>query len=328
MGIPLLCALYWENRRPLVAGLCLALVFALRFQAAIILIPSLAAASWLTRSRLSGRLLVGLVVGLILVGGWDWLEYGRWFHTSREYVQACIIENRAACFGTHSCTFYLLYGYRDLIRASVLAPFLLVAAHRVNPRLSWTLILFVLGNSLVGHKEVRFLWSMVPVVAILLADGFARSVNLFREPKLRWIVLVLLTFLIPTVIRIPRISWQDEPYHASCVALARLAHRPDTRGVAVIGVPRFACGNHFYFRRPLPLLLYPLDGYPPGYWNKDASFPTEEPDPTCLLDQPELRDGKVNYIVVTSRYREKVLSLDVEEVDRMGELTVYRIHTK
>jgi len=324
MAVPLLWALYWERRRPLCAGLCLALVFALRFQAGVILIPSLAAAALLTRSRISERLLIGLFSGLVLVGGWDWIEYGRWFHTSREYVQACIIENKAACFGTHPVYFYLLYGFRGLIRASVLAPLLLIAAWRSNPRLSWTLFLFVLGNSFVGHKEVRFLWSMVPLVAILLAEGLERLCHLFRERARLWILLSVLSFLIPSVIRIPLMNWQDEPYHSSCVALARLAQRPDTRGVAVIGVPRFLCGNYFYFRRPLPLLVYPLDGYPPGYWSKDTSG--AKTDPSCLLYQPEFLAGHINYLVVTAQYRPKVMSLEVEEVEQIGEVTVYRVY--
>jgi hypothetical protein len=200
-------------------------------------------------------------------------------------------------------------------------------AWRVNPRLSWTLFLFVLGNSLVGHKEVRFLWSMIPIVAILLAEGWEHLVSIVRTHRRLCIGMAALSFLLPSLIRVPLLGWEDEPYHASCVALTRLARRVDTQGVAVIGVPRFLCGNHFYFRRPLPLLVYPLDGYPPGYWNKDASFTDADlhPDPTCLLRQPEFLAGHVNYVVVTSRYRDQVRALDVEEVDKVGDLTVYRV---
>jgi GPI mannosyltransferase 3 len=107
-----------------------------------------------------------------------WL-YGAWVFTPYEYVRANLIEGKAAGFGVEPWWFY---GGQILL--FLIPPFSVVlvgllgaaAWHCRRHLLVWTTLPFLVGHSLIGHKEVRFLvpitYALVPLL-VLAADRLA-----------------------------------------------------------------------------------------------------------------------------------------------------------
>jgi GPI mannosyltransferase 3 len=116
-----------------------------------------------------------------------WL-YDAWVFTPYEYFRANLIENKAAGFGVEPWWFFggqmLLFLMPPF---SVVLVGLLGAAAWYDRRhvLVWATVPFLVGHSLIGHKEVRFLtpitYALVPLL-VLSADRFASgaSVTLTR----------------------------------------------------------------------------------------------------------------------------------------------------
>jgi phosphatidylinositol glycan class B len=111
-----------------------------------------------------------------------WL-YDGWVFTPYEYVRANLIENKAAGFGVEPWWFF---GGQMLL--FLMPPFslvlvgLLAAAVWYDRRhvLVWATVPFLVGHSLIGHKEVRFLvpitYAVVPMLA-LAADRLASDAS-------------------------------------------------------------------------------------------------------------------------------------------------------
>ncbi len=111
-----------------------------------------------------------------------WL-YDAWVFTPYEYVRANLIEGKAASFGLEP---WWYYGGQMLL--FFIPPFsialigLLGAAVWYDRRhvLVWATVPFLVGHSLIGHKEVRFLvpitYAVVPLL-VLAADRFASGAS-------------------------------------------------------------------------------------------------------------------------------------------------------
>jgi phosphatidylinositol glycan class B len=118
-----------------------------------------------------------------------WL-YDAWVFTPYEYVRANLIEGKAATFGVEPWWYYV-----GRILLFLLPPFslalvgLLVAAVWYERRhiLVWATLPFLVGHSLIAHKEDRFLipitYAVVPLL-VLAADRFASGASATLE---RWI---------------------------------------------------------------------------------------------------------------------------------------------
>jgi GPI mannosyltransferase 3 len=183
--VPLFLALICLERSPLLAGLWFALMFAIRFQSVFLIIGYLALALgdefrekkpsnsireslWKCRSS---RLLIGLCLGLIAMGGYDRWSLGEWFRSPVQYFHANIVENAGTKWGTEPWYRYLDWAGNALIQSSVFALPLLFLGAISQWRLALPSILFLACHSLIDHKEFRFLWTALPLVLVLVAVG-------------------------------------------------------------------------------------------------------------------------------------------------------------
>jgi GPI mannosyltransferase 3 len=177
------------------AGLLWGLAFYFRYQIGF----SIAGAGcWLLFVRRTRLAVVAALAAAFLVAcaagalADRWL-YDAWVFTPYEYVRANLIENKAASFGVEPWWFYV-----GQILLFLLPPFsvvlvgLLAAAAWYDRRhvLVWATVPFLVGHSLIGHKEVRFLapltYAVVPLL-VLAADRFSSgaSVTLARWARSR-----------------------------------------------------------------------------------------------------------------------------------------------
>jgi phosphatidylinositol glycan class B len=170
------------------AGLLWGLAFYCRYQIGFAIAG---AGFWLLfvrRARLAliAMLLAGFVVACVAGAFADRWLYGGWVLTPYEYARANLIEGKAAAFGVKPWWFYggqiLLYLVPPF---SLVFVGLLVAGAWYCRRhiLVWATLPFLVGHSLIGHKEARFLipitYAVVPLM-VLAADNLpARAATTF-----------------------------------------------------------------------------------------------------------------------------------------------------
>jgi phosphatidylinositol glycan class B len=323
MMVPLLMGVYYLARRPVIAGICFGVMFAIRLQSAPLIAGFLGFSvyqdAWVKGdTRWSGRTSLGLCCGLAwsiaLVGLIDRLTWGHWFHSTIQCVSTNVLENKAAEYGTAPWPYYLETSTAVLFHISPLMLVLPVVGWRRAPAVALATVLFAAAHSAIGHKEERFIWPELPLVFLLTAHGLQDVFSRFANPSgnVARALVVALTFAYGVPLRLERIEWNHEPSRSSSEALAKVGRLRDLTGVAVIGVPESECGNYFYLRKDVPLLIQ------------------SEPNLEAFRSNGDWQSGKINYIIIhrlvndTYQFHE----LHLEEIGRVRFLSIYRISTR
>jgi Alg9-like mannosyltransferase family len=100
-------------------------------------------------------------------------------------------------------------------------PFLLIIGATSDRRQGFALLVFVLGHSIISHKEFRFIWPVLPLVFLLIAEGF-EAVCCFLRPRPRAAFVGLFAFSVCIFFAktlTVRLTAKTMPeYHASLVA--------------------------------------------------------------------------------------------------------------
>jgi hypothetical protein len=355
MAVPLVLGMLLERRHPRLAGLCWAIMFAVRFQSAFLIagfgLWSLGAdwqvwrggESWWRAFAPTRRLAEGLLLGLMFVGWYDtryevWYDlrtYERWFHSPIEYVRANVLEDKASQFGVQPWYTYLVHSTRNLLLMSPIFLFMLLPIAKSQARLFFVAGMYVLAHSLVGHKELRFMWGVAPIGMILLSLGFESLYAKWQnEPGMgghrrvpRACVLVGLSFVLPSLVRLSlplwypiteetwtAIQWQREPYRTTCLALARVGQQNDARGVLMWGFYDWESGNCFYLRRPPNVF--------PHYVNPDSATLVQKDG---AIDWSEWPTNKVNYVVIPRDRLAFTPAQTWTKVGDAGKASVFRV---
>ncbi len=199
---------------PAWTGLCIGVLWGLsfhfRYQMAIAILSVLAWA-WLV-GRFRWRSLAPVVVGLLVaIGTGLWIDrwgYGDWTWTPWRYLVVNVLEGAAAGFGTHPVWHYVtkifLLGPPPLSIAFLVFP-LIAFVYRPRHLLTWTVVPFFVVHSLIGHKEIRFLWplslALPPLVVLGCQVTLERREAVFRMlagtmARLRrpWVLRTLIAF--------------------------------------------------------------------------------------------------------------------------------------
>ena len=166
------------------AGLLWGLAFYCRYQIGFAIAGAAAWLLFIQRGRFA--ILVALTAGFVVAcaagtAADHWL-YDAWVFTPFEYARANLIEGKAAAFGVKPWWFYggqiLLY----LVPPFSLVLFGLLGAAAWFCRrhvLVWAALPFLVGHTLIGHKEARFLipitYALVPLL-VLAADNLPSRV--------------------------------------------------------------------------------------------------------------------------------------------------------
>ena len=156
------------------SGVLLGLAFVFRFQMAFAIAALLV---WFAVREGGGWKRTGQVVAIagavvVLSVAVDSWFYGEWVLTPWAYFQANLLEGVASSFGTSPWYFYpvqfVLWTVPPLGLALAL---LLVAAAFLRPRSPWVwgVVAFVVGHSVIGHKELRFLFPLLYAIPVLVA---------------------------------------------------------------------------------------------------------------------------------------------------------------
>jgi phosphatidylinositol glycan class B len=160
--------------RAVLAGLLFGAAFELRFQTAFASAGVLAWLAWRARAKLLVPIALGGVVALGLGALADHWGYGTWELTPWTYFKANILEGAAGTFGTELPFAYLWMSPANIFAPVVVALIVAVAiAWRRNLRhpLTAATLPFVVVHCLIGHKEERFLFPIIPLALALVAFG-------------------------------------------------------------------------------------------------------------------------------------------------------------
>lgn len=311
--VPLMLGIYFMSRRPWLTGALLGVAFAVRFQTlfltagflGVVLFDWLRTRSAATRSAFT-QLAAGLFAALLVAGFIDRLTWGAWFHSPIEYVRANVLEGIAGQFGVSPWYSYALWFGATLVEISPVAIAALCVGGPREPRLLGAAAVFLLGHHVIGHKEARFLWPLLPIAFVLIAVGFERLCASFR-PALVSSALVV-TFLLGSAVSVAELPWNPSPSAEASLALARLGRRADLRGVATFGVACWDVG-YFYLRRDVPFL-------------------TSLADDEAREMQRHPAWIKVNYLIINNEEHAELFepfdTARLEKVDQVGSLIIYR----
>ena len=147
----------------IVAGVLVAIAFADRFSEIVFVVPLLL----LARRRVT--FLVSTIVAItVIVGGYDWLTWGRPFESLINFAQVTIVRPEFASRVKYQSP---LWYFETLARwcALTLIPFAWIGRRATR----WSFILVPLVVlSIVRHKEMRYVAGILPFLMIAAAAGF------------------------------------------------------------------------------------------------------------------------------------------------------------
>lgn len=157
-------------------GLLAGAAFVVRYQTGFAL---LGLGLWLMVFDRRIRHIAGILAGGTVMLGvgtlCDWWLYGQWTCAPVNYFRENIVHAHAAGFGVDPWWYYLTAVPLEGIVLFGL-PVLLAAGWFVykNPHhiVVWTIVPFLVAHQAVGHKEVRFLFPLLPFVPLFLAQAF------------------------------------------------------------------------------------------------------------------------------------------------------------
>ena len=145
---------------------------------------------------------IGFIAGVLLNTCLDYGFYGQWVITPYEYFYTNIIDERATSFGTSSFLRYLglLIAVVSVPPLSVFLFFYAVKSFikKYNHLIFLTVMLFIIGHSLVGHKEERFMFPVLCIIPIMIGWGLPGLIELYSNSKkaIRFILKFLFIFSI------------------------------------------------------------------------------------------------------------------------------------
>lgn len=243
-------ALPWvlSNKKSLLAGFFLALSFIFRYQ---MIVPIGALALWMiVFKKISLKNFFLISIGFLITNAVstiiDYWGYGTWTFAPWNYWYHNIVEKRAASFGVEPWWYYL-----EKIITRGIPPFslfiffgtLLFWWKEKKHVLTWISLSFLVVHSLIGHKEVRFLFPMSA-----LACYFAYWLFEKYSAKLRpWIMKGLVT------VNILLLLWASlRPAHDPIKFYKHLYYeRPDIKEMTTLNLVRDQL--HFYQRHDIKM---------------------------------------------------------------------------
>ena len=162
---------------------------------------------YLLRAVAAGLLVLALAYPLTF-----WL-YDEWTLPAWNYLTANLIEGRAAAYGTLPVWAYLelvvLRGIPPLGIAYAAGTLYFLYRFRRDP-LAWCVGTFVLVHSLLGRKDIRFLYPLIPLLPVMLTatwQQLRRSIDLPRVSRgLSYVCVALNCGLLATVTLRPAAS--------------------------------------------------------------------------------------------------------------------------
>jgi hypothetical protein len=167
------------------AGVLFGVATLLRYQSGILLAPVLVIVAVRRSFRAAALVTAGMVAVLLLGGLLDWATWGRPFQSFMVYVRFNLIDGGANQWGVAKRGFYL----RFMLASNGPALLILVLGFLAGLRQTWPValpvLLFLAVHSAIPHKELRFLYPVLPLFLLCAAVGLAGLLSKLPFPRRR-----------------------------------------------------------------------------------------------------------------------------------------------
>lgn len=179
------------SRSSFLLGFLSGVSFIFRFQMAFMIAPYFLWLILFKKINLKNfiKLCIGFGIALILMVFVDYWGYGEWTFTPWNYYYQNIIKNVAAGFGVDPWYYYIVRtlnrGIPPLGLLFLLAPLYLWIKHPKH-YLTWITLPYFVVHSMIGHKEVRFIFALALFLPLIIGMFLER----FKLPK--WLITILL----------------------------------------------------------------------------------------------------------------------------------------
>jgi hypothetical protein len=244
-----------EKKRMFLAGIFCGLAMSLRIHLA----PAVAfAALYFCYPNWRRRILpvaAGVLLPVVGFGLVDKITWSYPFQSFFLYFRVNVMEGRANYFGVLPWYWYLelLCGHLGPITLLVLMGI------RRSAFLGWVALIILVSHSVLGHKEVRFLYPLVPLEITLAALGVvevAPAFNKGRKSPLssRTIVVSgLASCVLSSCLLVSHFDWSRNS--GSLVAFDQLSRDSTLCGVGVYRIGWWNLGGYAYLHQNVPIVL-------------------------------------------------------------------------
>jgi hypothetical protein len=232
------------------------LALALRIQ----LFPAVAVAGLhFCRSRWRARIpvvLPGILLPVTVFGIVDAVTWSYPFQSFFRYFWVNAVEGRSELYGTEPWYWYLL------VLLAHLGPILLLAllGVRRSPFLGWIALAILAPHSLLAHKEVRFIYPLVPILITLAALGtmeLAKELDqFFKSPMYTkaTVSIALALFALLSAFLAPQFNWWVR--NSGTMAIVdQLSRDPAVCGLGIHGTSWLNTGGYTHLHRNIPMIL-------------------------------------------------------------------------
>jgi len=268
---------WWKNAPVLLgAGALFGLAALLRYQTMVLLPVVLVLVAWRCSVRVALVVAAGAVVVIGLGGLLDWITWGQPFQAFITYMRFNLVENGANQWGVSKRDFY----WRTMLATSGPALWVLGLGFLVGLRRTWPVglltLVFVGAHSAIAHKELRFIFPVLPFFLLCSAVGIGRILDTLPLPRWQQMALtstfglVLLAFFF---VRVSKLTFADirQPMDSTANGgptsplvwrafdernrlFAHAGVRGDLCGLAAPTMNAYWTGAYTYFHRRLPIV--------------------------------------------------------------------------
>ncbi|WP_342775495.1 hypothetical protein [Leptospira idonii] len=243
-----------QDYRFFLPSLILGLTYGLRFQMGLFLIlyiPLFCYQLWQKKLiKEAGWFLFGLFTGFVIYLISDIVYYGIPFISSFNYFKFNIVKGVAKQWGTSPFPFY----FQSYLRYFQFLLIFLIPGIYSNFKKLYPILLatasFILIHSMIGHKELRFIYLSYPILLYLIASGILVSYSWIQAKRKKWAPVFLMLILLLTgfqyrTVLLKKIQWN---FCNENLQLFLQADKHGLKGNSLIGVSEvFAWGAGYVY---------------------------------------------------------------------------------
>ncbi len=250
-----------DTPRTIAAGVLLSLAVGLRLQNGIFCIGALTVLLVAHRRKETLILFGTLLLGAAAYGAVDQLTWGAPFHSARQYLRFNLIEGRSSQFGTSPFFHYV----RALVTAEGLTIIPLVAltifGARSRPAIPLIALSFFLVHSFIPHKELRFIFPIIPLLCAQAALGLDRLEARRTSAAGALIVLSVLSLATLPTLTFWRLGITNPSAELSAIdyggpenrLLRQASKLTDLCGLKIASIENWRTGGYAYLHQRVPM---------------------------------------------------------------------------
>ena len=247
-----------ENKKSiinlLIIGFLIALSFYMRFQLGFAIAGFFFLIFFLEKKySITFLLIFGFIIGVAVNVFIDYLFYHKIVFTPFLYFNKNIVEGVAASFGEKSFFYYIgvLLGVIIVPPISIilLIKYFKVSIQKFKHPIVISCLFFLIGHSMVAHKEERFLFTIINIIPIILSIGGFE--NLIQQYQISKFYKRIINFSIGLNL-ILLITFIFIPYSQSIHFIQQLSNENKIKGKTVFCFER----NPLQTESKLPLIFY------------------------------------------------------------------------